>query len=373
MAFSISNIFKDLFSKKNPSVLGIDIGTSSIKVVQLKRKHGQAAIETYGEIALGPYGGKDIGQATNLPSEKIAEALRDLLKEANVTTKTAGIAIPFVSSLVSLIEMPMVDSKQLAQMVPIEARKYIPVPISEVLLDWSVVPKAGKPLEFEDTENAPAKSEKTDIMVVAIHNDTITKYQEISAKTGVEANFYEIEMFSTIRSVLDQSVNSAMIVDVGAGSTKLYIVEGGVIRNSHLVNRGSQDITSALSKSLSIPLVEAEEMKRATNISSPGTDKNIASIVTLTLDYIFSESNQVLLNYEKKYNKTVNQVILIGGGVLLQGFLDIAKKNFQVEVVLGEPFAKVEAPAFLENVLKSANPEFSVAVGLALRMLQDVE
>src|ERR1035437_9981491 len=173
MAFSISNLYKILFPPKNQSVLGVDIGASSIKVVQLTRKHDRAILETYGEIALAPYDGKEIGKAMNLPSEKVAEALTDLCRESSVTAKQAAVAIPFVSSLVSLIEMPTSDPKQLAQMIPIEARKYIPVPISEVLLDWSIVPKEGKLYPTTDeqkTDSLTNKIEKTAIMVAVIHN-----------------------------------------------------------------------------------------------------------------------------------------------------------------------------------------------------------
>jgi Tfp pilus assembly PilM family ATPase len=106
----------------------------------LRKKGGKAVLETYGELALGPYAKAEIGQATNLPTEKIIEALSDLMreKEVNITTNKCGIAIPFSSSLMSLIEMPMLPYKQLASMVPLEARKYIPVPISEVTLALSI-------------------------------------------------------------------------------------------------------------------------------------------------------------------------------------------------------------------------------------------
>ena len=111
-------------------MLGVDIGTSAIKVVQLRRERGRVILETYGAIALGPYAGVEVGRATSLPGEKIAEALKDVIREANVTTTDAAIAIPYSSSLISIIKLPSSVENQLAQVVPIEARKYIPVPIS---------------------------------------------------------------------------------------------------------------------------------------------------------------------------------------------------------------------------------------------------
>ena len=139
MANPLAGILK-MFLGSNQSVLGIDIGGSSIKVVQIRKKGGRAILETYGELALGPYNGLEVGRATSLPAEKLAEALKDVMREAHVTTTQCGIAIPLQSSLVSIVPMPALPESQLSSMIPLEARKYIPVPISEVTLDWSIIP-----------------------------------------------------------------------------------------------------------------------------------------------------------------------------------------------------------------------------------------
>lgn len=360
--------------KKNQSVLGVDIGSSSIKAVQLKKKGSKAVLETYGELALGPYAQSEIGQATNLSTEKIIEALSDLMKEkeVNITTNVSGLAIPFASSLMSLIEMPMLSYKQLSTMIPIEARKYIPVPISEVTLDWSVIPRdETKPQDDEESEGA-AKLEKTDVLLVAIHNETIARYQDIVSKTGLAASFFEIEIFSCMRSVLEQDPAPVMIVDMGAATTKLYIVERGVVRVSHTINRGAQDVTSTIAKSLGIPVKDAELMKRGVG-AVPQDGVDITEVISLSLSYIFSEANQVILAYQKRYNKAPAKIMLVGGGSSLRGLVPLAQKSFQIEVVAGNPFSKVEAPAFLEPVLRETGPEFAVAVGLALRRLQELE
>lgn len=369
----MAGLFSGLFKKKSSSFLGIDIGSSAIKVVQLRKSGSQAILETYGELALGPYAGAEIGQATALPTDKIIEALTDLMKEkeVNLTTNVCGVAIPFSSSLLSVMEMPLLSYKQLSSMVPLEARKYIPVPISEVTLDWTIIPREdSQPEVEEEAGNEVSKIKLTDILMIAIHNDTISKYQEIVEKSGLKSNFFEVEIFSSMRSVLDQTSEPIMLFDMGSASTKLYIVERGIVRMSHTINRGSQDITSVISKSLGIPIKEAEIMKRGLGANNSSTT-DIKEMVRLSLDYIFSESNQVILNFQKKYNKVLKRIVLIGGGSSLKGFAPIAQENFQVEVVAGNPFGKTEAPAFLEEVLKSTGPEFAVAVGLALRGIQE--
>lgn len=351
------------------SVLGIDVGSSAIKIVQIKKKHGQAVLETYGELALGPYGGHGIGQAVVLPTEKVAEAVTDLLKEkeVNITTNKCGLSIPFTSSLMSLVEMPRVSEKQLAVMVPIEARKYIPVPISEVMLDWSVIPKP----ETREVTSTPGQQPKIDVLLVAIHNETIARYKDIVTKASLDAGFFEIEIFSTMRAVLDETLAPVMIVDMGAASTKIYIVERGIVRVSHTVNRGSQDITLTLSKSLGIAPDKAEIMKR--QLGLVGGDKNFTEVISLTLDFIFAEANRVLLSYEKKYNKAVAKVIMVGGGSALKGLAKLAELNFKTPSETGDPFGKVSSPAFLDKVLKETGPEFAVAIGLALRRLAEEE
>jgi len=376
--------FSKFFNQDEVSALGIDIGSSAIKIVQLKKKNGQAVLETYGELALGPYTGLSVGQAVVLAPDKLAQALIDLMKEkeVNITTKKCGISIPFTSSLMSVIEMPDVSTKQLAVMVPLEARKYIPVPVSEVMLDWSVIPKSE--MQEEDSSEYATTAErattdqgtgtrtalpKVNVLIVAIHNETIVRYQDIVVKSALEAGFFEIEIFSTMRAVLDETLRPVMIMDMGAASTKLYVIERGVIRSSHTINRGSQDITLTISKSLGLSMERAEVIKRQMGVT--GENKNLTDVVILTLDYIFAEVNNVLLSFEKKYNKTISKVILVGGGAILKGLADLAKNNFKTDVVLADPFSKVNAPAFLENILKETGPEFAVAIGLALRKLAE--
>lgn len=375
----MSNFIQNLFKKPEESVIGVDIGSSSVKVVQLRKKKGRAVLETYGELAIGPYGGLALGQVGNLPADKIAEIIKDVVKEANITSNSAGVSIPFKSSLVSLIELPQVaDQKQLQEMIPLEARKYIPVPISEVTMDWWVVPNQfDDSLDFvesvdEDNNRTGVSTRKVQVLVVSIHNDVLNTYTTIVRDAGLDTSFFEIEMFSTTRALLSGETEPVMIFDMGASSTKMYILEKGVVKYSHIINKGSQEITVSISKGFNIPFDRAEHVKRNLGSASPAEEKDIYEIISLTLDYIFSEANTVVLNYQRKFNKAISKVILTGGGVAMKGVFELARANFQTEVVLGDPFQKVEAPAFLEDMLKATGLEFSTALGLALRKLQEL-
>ena len=372
---NISDFFTGIFkSSKDQSVLGIDIGPSSIKIVQLRRKKGRAILETYGELSLGPYAQMEIGRATNLPADKLAQAVIDVLRESNTTTNQCGISIPVGASLVSFIKLPKVDEKQLPQMIPLEARKYIPVPISEVSLDYLIIPKNESTVsEYQNSEDKH-EDNSIDVLLVVIHNDALAKNKEITKIAKLNTAFSEIEIFGAMRSVLEPGTAPQMIIDMGSSTTKIYIIERGILRTSHLISRGSQDITLAISKSLGISVDEAEKIKREKGIvRAVEGQTDINEITSLTLDYIFSEVGRVLLNYQKKTAKNISKIFLTGGGVLLKGLKEKAESSFSIPVVMADPFSKVEYPAFLESVLKQAGPSFAVAIGLALRRLQDLE
>jgi type IV pilus assembly protein PilM len=369
---SLSNIFSS--DKGSVSVLGVDIGSSSVKLVQLKTKRGKAILETYGSVSLGPYGSVPVGQVTNLPPESIAQAIIDLLKECNATTRFGVVAIPSSSSLIFTISLPgKVTESDLATIVPTEARKYIPVPISEITLDWFMIPReatafAGANLDASTA--TPATTEpKVEVLVVAIHNETLSRYQDILKQSELQSDSFEMEIFGNIRSSFEHDVAPVLLMDFGASKTKLCIVEAGIVRVFHVVNRGSQDITHNISASLNIPFEEAEALKRSVGLNE-SANPEVASIVKLSTDYIFADTNSVVLAYEKKYNVTISKIILSGGGSMLGGLVESTSAVFNRDVVLSNPFSKVEAPAFLDPILQNIAPEFAIAVGVALRNLQ---
>jgi type IV pilus assembly protein PilM len=361
MAFSLSSLMS-LFSKDAKSAIGVDIGTSSIKLVQLRRERGRVVLETYGAIALGPYAGVEIGRATSLGVDKISEALKDVMREANVTTVDSAVSIPYASSLISIVKLPAAVEPQLPQVVPIEARKYIPVPISEVMLDWSVV-SGGKGGEAREAG-------KLEVLLVAIHNDTIAKFRNIAIEAHLNAAFLEIEVFSAVRASLDHGIAPIAVVDMGAATTKFYVVERGLVRESHIINHGSQDLTLAAARGLGLTIAQAEERKRRFGITEQ-TLPELRKSLELTLSPLLAEVARTLSSYEQRSNQSVTALVATGGGATLKGFKEFAQTKIQTEVRLADPFSKTQAPAFLEGILREAGPEFSVAVGLALRRLQD--
>lgn len=376
----MNNFLKNIFSGfgkinsgNTDSAVGIDIGSSSIKVVEIRRKEGRAVLETYGAIALGPYGDQDAGSVTNLPIDKVLLALKEVIRQSGITDSSAGVAIPIQSSLIFTIDIPgQVDKSELSTVVSTEARKYIPVPISEVSIDYFIIPEkepsyAEMNKEKTTSNEPPAKME---ILVVATQNDAVSKYRSVISQCNMNASFFEIEIFSSIRANFEHELSPVLLIDFGASRTKLSVVEFGLVKYYHTIDRGGSDITNSISKSLGVPFSEAEKMKKDFGFFGNPLEKSLVDIIKVHFDYIFSEANSVILSYEKKYNRTISKIIFTGGGSLMKGLKDVAINSFQCEIEIGRPFTKVEAPAFLDKVLDTMGPEFAVALGLALRKLQ---
>lgn len=373
----MSFLNNNFFSQPDSSVIGIDIGSSSLKIVQIKKEKGKAILQTYGELGLGPYNKLSIGQIATLAPDQYAKIILDLLKEANISSIKGGISIPLKLSLISIIDIPKVDEKEERNVIELEARKYIPVAISEVTLDYSVIPQIDDTsLEFIESDNNKITEEnelkkKQKVLLVAIHNQVLSNYSRIVQESKLNIDFFEVEAFSTARASLSGEKSPVMIVDLGASSVKIYIIDRGMLLSSHTINRGGQDISFSISKGLGIPFDHAEHLKRSLGKVNIVEEPKIRELVNIHEEYILSEIKTVLTMFQKTKDSTVSKIILTGGACLLDGFSEKMKQNFSTEIELATPFSKLESPVSLQETLKITGATFSTAIGLALRALQN--
>jgi type IV pilus assembly protein PilM len=368
---SIKDIFSGLEQGKAGTYVGIDIGSSFIKIVQAKKDNGRLVLETYGEVALGPYDNERFaGELTNLEPEKMVEAIKNLLEQANVTAKNAVISVSSATSLIFILKLPKIKDSELDSVVKNEARKYIPVPLTEVSLDWWIIPE--KEIYSEEDENSNKnKTKDIDVLVAAVRNEVVERYNKVTTMLGkFTATEYEIETFSAIRASFKHELAPVMLVDFGASGTRVSVIEHGVVRKFHSINRGSAYLSSSLQKSLQIEFNEAEKLKREVGLDNTHQNQEAYNIILAGTNYIFSEVKNVLFDFEKEYKKPVHKIILTGGGSRLINFKDQLESKYDITTVHADPFDKIMSPDFLEEVLKQAGPEFVVAVGLALQGLE---
>jgi type IV pilus assembly protein PilM len=365
---ALSGIFG---AKKDNIAVGIDIGTSSIKVVELKKEGGRAVLQTYGALALGQYIENGmVGQVVNLDPEQLGKALADVLRETNIQSHNVVLGIPSASCIIFILQLPTgITDRDLPTVIPAEAKKFIPVPLTDVSLDWYIIPRR----EDSGTEGRVLSESggeaKMSILVVATLNETLVKYTTVMQKNQLPMDSLEIEAFSNIRSCMTRELFPVLIVDIGASKTKLSIVEHGIIETFRLVNRASQDITLSIAHSLELPFDRAETLKKENGLVESPEHPHVPDLIKTHLAVIFQEANTTMLAYEKRYNKNIGKVIFTGGGSMMRGLVEYAATYFSAELALATPFAKIDSPVFLQGVLKTTGPEFSIAVGLALKQL----
>ncbi len=355
---SLSGLFR-----KDSSVLGIDVGTSSLKILQIKKENERAVLETYGELSTGAYTGIEAGRAVMLMDEKVSQMIIDLKQEAGATAHRAFISMPLRYSFITVIEMPDLPDHELQDAIQFEARRYIPIPLSDVTLEWWRIALD------TDLEQGAQRKKTVSILLAAVQREVIEKYKRMLKDAQIEFLGFEIEVFAASRALAARSRSATMLIDIGALSTKLSIVEHGMIRAVHNIERASQAFTLAISQSLGIDFKRAELMKHDIGMTERPEASGIRHTITPLADSLFDEADRLRSSYRRKSGSTVDKVILLGGGSLMPGFLEYAIERMGLEVLASNPFGTLEYPAIMQPVIKKIAPSFSISTGLALRAL----
>jgi type IV pilus assembly protein PilM len=357
------------------SFLGIDIGTSSLKIVQVSRENETVVLDTYGEIDLGPYDDHEARKAVHLDAPKQSAALLDLLHHVGASAHIGGIAIPLSSSLISFVKVPERDPEQMRRIVPLEAKQYVPVPIDQVVLDWLVVsdntPKEDAFARAESKQSIQATLQE--LMLVAIEKKTAESYEATMTGAGLGASFYEVELFGAARACAASGGPPTLLIDLGASASKLCAINGrGIPAAVHPVPRGGQAITESIMQELGWDFEKAEDAKRAVGLGkskfySTAENAGITKTVRTALSEIFTEASRLIKEAANEHDVDIGRIVLLGGGASTPGIKEMAAEHFAKEVRLAEPFAPVRKPIILEDVLLEVGPKFAVAAGLALR------
>lgn len=340
------------------TVVGLDIGSSSIKVIELQDRKGVITLSTYGELQLGPYAGKPVGQSVKLSSKQEQEALVDVIRESSVKAKNGVFAMPLSSSFVTNVSVEADADADLGSLVRIEARKVIPASLSEVTLDWAEVESVN--------QNVEEGSNRREILLASIQNSALSRFNLLMKFAGLIKPPTEIECFSTIRGLYDARESDVAIIDIGAVSAKLYIARKGLLMRMYRIRAGGTLATEKISQAMNISFDDAESKK----CSIKKDDADFAEVKRAhdeSYGRAFREFHQVIREYERKSGLTIGTVYLAGGGALFPGIDAQLRSVMERDVVNANPFAKVSYPAFMEDTMYEIGPSFTVALGAALR------
>ncbi len=349
-----------LFSKPK-SRLGLDIGSSNIKIAQLRPKDDQFVLETYGIVNVS----YQIANKESAPLvQQTSELLKSLLERSGVTTNKVVASLPNNSVFTSVIEMPKIPESELKSAVEFEAKKYVPLPLSEVVLSWTLIgDKKSSPANNNVNNFTTAAENKIKVLLTAVPTVVINNYMEVFKLTGLEAEALEIEALALIRSLVGQDMENNILVDIGAKSTSINLVDSGYLRLSKNLNVGGDTITTSLSKSLSVNFARAEQFKKDFGLSV-GSGQ-IPQVMRPILDIIKNEVGQLINLFEIRGQK-IDKVIITGGGSRLPSLKDYLA-TLGKPIITANPWTRVVYSLELKPVIEPLGLNLAVAMGLAMR------
>jgi type IV pilus assembly protein PilM len=334
-----------IFGQKN-SMLGVDIGSSSIKIVQIERG-ATPTLTTYGMVDIPE---PISSQTTDEAVHNIANLLKTLLEKARVTTKECTMSLPNSSVFTSVIDMPKMGDSEMEQAMQFEAKKYVPLPFSEVTLSWTVI-----------SDNEDGSTVK--VLLIAVPKQIRDIYIKLFQLAGLNLEIIEIEALALIRAlVVDRSKND-VIIDIGAKVTGLNFVRQGTLQLTRNLSIGGDTITDRIAQALNLSTPRAEQFKR--DFGLRGTDF-LPEAVKPVLGVIKTEVNQVIGIY-KAHNVNTDRIVLVGGGAQLPGIVEYFTTELGVPTVLGDSLAHIAYDQSLKDILSRYSLHLSIAVGLAIR------
>lgn len=352
------NPFKFLIPKK---FIGVDIGTSAIKIVELSRWGGGKTLENYGEIssqALFEERFQTFDKTTHLLSEHFtSRAIQAVLQEAKIRTKSAIFSLPDFSTFFTSFELPPMTGKEIPEAVQFTAPQHIPLSIQETTLDWRLI-----------DGNPGDKKSHLKVLVVAIPNEVVENYKRTAKMAGLELYALEAEVFGIIKSSIKKTKKTVCLVDIGAQSSTISIVDKGVLKKSYSSEFSSNQLTYTVATSLNIEEGEAEEIKKQYGIV-PSKERDLKPALTVLIDPFLTEIRKVSSEFHQMAGKEVEAIYLSGGGANLPGLKDYISENLDKKTVIPDAFADILYPPILTDHLKKIGPRFSIAIGMALQGL----
>lgn len=360
----------EIFSGKKNHFIGIDFGTSSIKVVELSYKQQKVHLENYGVVDLNFAENASQSQGAKALSfeQKLNDALKLVLKKMDLNSGSAYVSLPGFTGLITIIELPDMEEADLANAIQFEAHKYIPSSLDEVVISWEIVERVGGNVPIANAVDGKVPK-RIKVLLVAAPKRDAERYSRLVAGTNLEVDAIELETFSIARSLIGEDMGNFFIMDIGARSTNMILVEKGTVIINRNIDAGGSEITTAIADGMGVSRQRAEDFKKGERDILNGKE---SAIVIPILELIKGESQRILNAYkEKNKDSRIDGIILSGGTSKMKGIEEYFSNILGTKVTQGDPWRRVTVEENIASSVKELGGSFSVALGLALRGIEE--
>ena len=338
------------FSSTSTSYVGIDIGTSGIKIVELKKERSRPKLVSYGFSE--NISNNNIDWKNDV--KYIAKIINEICGRSGIKSRNVVSALPTFSVFSSIINLPDIPKKDFDSAVHWEAKKVIPLPLEEMSIDWR-----------ELKNNSDEKGNR--ILLIGAPRSLVNKQMEIFKEAKMNLLFLETETFSLVRSIVGNDESSIALVEIGATTSDVSIVDNGIPVFSRSIDTGGETITRAIQNNLNIGLERAEQFKYDLGINSMDSSSDvIPQTIKDTISPVVNEIRYDIELFEKGYIK-FEKIILSGGSSLLSGLVDYLSSELDINVIIGNPWARVLCPEEIKPLLNEIGAKMAVSIGLAMR------
>jgi type IV pilus assembly protein PilM len=335
-------------------VFGLDIGFSSLKVMQIDRSNKHTTVAGYGVNQFDPKAIKD-GVIVDL--EAIAKCTYELLKDhviGEITTRRVAVSIPAMRTFNRIIKLPKLTNKELAEAVRMEAEQYIPVPVDDLYMDYMILNRTEKEIE---------------LLAVAVPKKVIDSYMLLTRMLGLEVVAMETTIAATARLFVhtDLSDVPTVLIDFGSVSSDITIFDQTLVVTG-TVNGGGDNFTNSIADKLHTTHQEAQVIKAKYGLSVSKKQKEITEALTPTLEQILKEIRRMIRYYEERYgaDRKIKQIVTLGGGANMPGLSDYMTNSIRLPVRMSDPwshhvnFSHLQPPGNVESSM------YVTVAGLAL-------
>jgi type IV pilus assembly protein PilM len=354
-----------VFFGRTKSLVGLDIGSSSVKAVELKDL-GKGRGYQLLNIGIEPLSPEAIVDGAIMDSGLVAETIQRLFTTSRIKSQEVAISLSGHSVIIKKISLPQMTQEELSESIQWEAEQYIPFDVDDVNIDYQVL------------EGASLSGEgNMDVLLVAVKKDKINDYTTVLANAGKTAQVVDVDVFALQNAYeCNYDVPSDKVValiNMGAAVTNIAILQGGVSIFWRDITTGGNLFTEAIQKELNVPFDQAEALKKGQDVDGASAER-VPAILQAVGEQVGTEIQKTLDFFKATSSSDpVSLMILAGGASRTSNLAAYLGQRFDTHVEMLDPFKKVAVNdrQFPLDTLEPLAPCASVAVGLALRKVGD--
>ena len=333
-------------------MLGIDIGSKSIKVIELAKSGNAWQLKASGAVGFsGTAPDKIVNEAD---FNAIADVLKKIIGQIGVTSKEVNLALPETLAFTRVIKFPLLSDEEVASAVKWEAEQYIPIPVNEAVVQYTIL------------ERNQAKA-FVSVLLVAAPKTIVEKYVKVIKLAGLTPVSAETELTAMSRS-LSPDKGISLLLDLGASSTDMSIVKDGNTVFTRSIPVAGDAFTRAVSQSLGIDAAQAEEYKKTYGMDAKQLEGKVKTALEPIFRVIIDEIKKAIHFYQTEDNVDLpGSIVITGGASVMPEIVPYLTENLNMETIIGNPFTKIALDPETAKKLIPYTSIYGTAVGLAMR------